>query len=51
LHQGRVPLHHFVHLGQRLVDVIDPGRLLLTGRSDLGHDVGDLLDRGQYLGQ
>jgi hypothetical protein len=51
LHQGRVPLRHLVHLGQRLVDLIDPDRLLLAGRGDLGHEIGDLLDRDQYLGQ
>jgi hypothetical protein len=51
LDQRRVLLRHLVHLGERLVDLIDPGRLLLTRRSDLRHNVGDLLDRGENLGE
>jgi hypothetical protein len=51
LDQRRVLLRHLVHLGECLVDLIDPGRLLLTRRSDLRHNVGDLLDRGENLGE
>ena len=38
LDQRRVLLGHLVHLGQRLVDLLDAGRLLGAGIGDVGDD-------------
>src|SRR2546427_85230 len=42
-------LHQSVHLDDRLVDLLDPLRLLRTGGGDLGDDLGHALHRGDDL--
>ena len=42
--EGSVLLRHLVHLHHRLVHLLDAGRLLLTGGSDLVHDIAHFLD-------
>src|SRR5690606_18634792 len=49
LDQGRVLLRALVHLGDRLVDLLDARALFLRGRRDVGDDVGDALDAGHDL--
>ena len=44
--QRGVLLGDLVHLGDRLVDLLDAGALLLAGGGDLAHDVGDALHAG-----
>src|SRR5690606_28816241 len=44
LDQGRVLLRHFVHLVQRLVDLVDAGGLFRRGGGDFRNNGGDALD-------
>ena len=46
LHQRRVALGHLIHLGQRLVDLIDAVRLLEAGAGNVRHKLCDFLDGG-----
>src|SRR5581483_9037620 len=49
LHQRGVLLRDLVHLRDGLADLLDALALLLAGRADLGHDVGDALHAGHDL--
>jgi hypothetical protein len=51
LDQSRVLLRHLVHLGQRLVDLLDAGGLLDAGAGDVGDQIGNFLDRLDDLAQ
>ena len=42
LGKGRILLRHLVHAGDRLVDLIDAGRLFRAGRRNLGDDIPNL---------
>ena len=46
LHQRRIALGHLIHLGQRLVDLIDAVRLLQAGAGNVRHKLRDFLDGG-----
>ncbi len=43
-HQRGVLLGHFVHLRQRLVDLVETGRLLGAGDRNIGNNLCDLFD-------
>ena len=47
-HRG-VLIGHRIHLGERLVDLLEPAGLLGAGRGDVRHDVGHRLDRGDDI--
>ena len=46
LHQRRIALRHLIHLGQRLVDLIDAVRLLQAGAGNVRYKLRDFLDGG-----
>ena len=48
-HQRRILLGYIVHLGDRLIHLLDTGTLLNRRRADFCHDVGDPFDRIDYL--
>ena len=51
LDQRRVLLGDLIHLGQRLVDLVDAAGLFGAGAGDVGDDTGDGVDRLNDLAQ
>ena len=48
-HQRGILLGNLVHLGNRLIDLLYPGALLVAGSSDLRHDIGYPPNAGNYF--
>ena len=48
--QRRILLGDLVHLRDRLANLRDAGGLLIAGRADLAHDVGDAFDGAHHFG-
>ena len=48
-HQSRILLRHVIHLGDRLIHLLDARTLLDRCRADFRHDVGYALDRIDHL--